>query len=226
MGFQRCGTTYLANILKQHPNIQFASPIYPEPKYFMNVNSNKKEFISKYFLNDDRKYCYGEKSTSYIEDNEAAKRIKFNFPKAKIIISARNPVERALSNYFFSKKNNLENRTLEEVFIHNLPEPNNNLNTSVNPFNYLIRSSYKEYINDYIQVFGLTNIHLVHFEKLKTNSYKEINKVISFLDLEGFIVDIDVKTNYSIRDEVSHDVLSILKKKLKKEIKYFDSLFK
>ena len=35
VGAQRCGTTYLYNLLDEHPEIEMAKPVKPEPKFFM-----------------------------------------------------------------------------------------------------------------------------------------------------------------------------------------------
>ena len=225
VGAQRCGTTYLTHLLNQHPNIQFALPLHPEPKFFINENAEVNNFLKTHFIEDDQKYCLGEKSTSYIESAKAAVRIKSKVKDPKIIISLRNPIERTLSNYFFSKKNKIESRTLEEVFINNIDESVIGKDISVNPYDYLRRSQYEQYISKYIEIFGIDNIHFIKFENLKKSSQNEINKIFSFLNLKIFDVDIDVDTNKSKRNVVSKEVILFLTEYLSKDLIYFNSIF-
>jgi len=153
-GGQRCGTTYLSNILDSHPSVCMAKPARPEPKFFLSETCMKKGlnyYLDTYFrdLNKDiSDLKIGEKSTSYIEYEFVPFRVKCLFPNAKCIIILRNPVDRALSNYFFSLKNGIETRTLEEVFILKMKPPKINAKISVSPFKYYER----EYI---LNIFGL-----------------------------------------------------------------------
>ena len=103
VGAQRTGTTYLYNHLQNHPSICMLEPLQPEPKYYLQPLSkiDKSEYL-KLFNNKKRSKALGEKATTYIESKTTALKIKKHFPDGKIIICLRDPVERALSNYFFS----------------------------------------------------------------------------------------------------------------------------
>jgi hypothetical protein len=35
VGAQRSGTTYLYHLLSEHPSINMATPVWPEPKFFL-----------------------------------------------------------------------------------------------------------------------------------------------------------------------------------------------
>ena len=119
VGAQRSGTTYLYEMLKQHPKINMAQPVKPEPKYFMEHNQdnlNYHNYIDSFFSSRMQGQILGEKSTSYYEYESSARLISSTVPKAKIIFLLRNPIYRALSNYYFSVENGLETRKLTDVF--------------------------------------------------------------------------------------------------------------
>jgi hypothetical protein len=108
VGAQRSGTTYLYNILDEHPEICMAQPVKPEPKYFLNkklLDINIDEYYKMYYYENKKIKIYGEKSTSYYENEEVAKSIALTFPLTKIIFILANPVDRAISNYKFSVQN-------------------------------------------------------------------------------------------------------------------------
>jgi hypothetical protein len=184
LGAQRCGTTLFYNLLDEHPEICMAKPFKPEPKFFLNENfkaTSKDEYIKTYYSNCMSALAYGEKSTSYIESIQSFSRIKEYFPAAKAIIILRDPAKRALSNFYFSQKNGIEPRTLEEVFIHGTPPPVLEQSYSVNPFDYLQRGNYLSYVKDAANVFAPSNLKIVIYEQLLESKGEIISDVYQFL---------------------------------------------
>jgi hypothetical protein len=190
VGAQRCATTYLYTLLEEHPQIATVRPFRPEPKYFLGQswNGNKEDYINKYFSHTKPvNIAYGEKSTSYYESEDAAKRIKYLFPEAKIVFSLRNPVYRALSNYYFSLENKLETRTFEEVFILNKPTPSYPPSISTNPFDYLGRGLYYKYITLYLKYFNKEKLDIIFSEEFLCN-LAEVQKLYSFIGVAANFV--------------------------------------
>ena len=104
VGAQRSGTTFLYKMLDRCDAICMAKPVFPEPKYFINreLNNFKYEsYLNTHFKHKKNEKILGEKGTSYIEYPETSITITKFFENPKIIIALRNPVERAISNYFF-----------------------------------------------------------------------------------------------------------------------------
>ena len=185
VGGQRCGTTYLYEILDQHPEICMQKPERPEPKFFFLQKEWQKGldyYEQKYFSHCKGEKIWGEKSTSYYEKEYVAKRIKESYPQSKIIFILRNPVYRALSNYFFTQNNGLEKRTLREVFIDEFPLLTIQKNASVSPFNYLERGIYKKYIQNYFKHFHRDKVKILIFEK-SVNNPKAIANIYKFLGI-------------------------------------------
>ncbi|MBL4652454.1 MAG: sulfotransferase [Flavobacteriales bacterium] len=188
IGAQRCGTTFLYNQLEAHPEISMSTPVKPEPKYFLNdqeVNKGKQFYLEKYFGNLTQEKVIGEKSTSYIEYPESGRKILNYFPNAKFIVVLRNPMDRAISNYKFSRENGIETRKLKEVFIDRIAIPElAQKNLSVSPFDYLERGNYLQYLDKYEKVIGKGRLKIVFFEKL-TSDIKYLQKIYSELGVSG-----------------------------------------
>lgn len=218
IGAQRCGTTYLYNILDSHPEICMAKPVRPEPKYFLDeleFKNGKEYYENKYFSSCNSQIIIkGEKGTSYIEYPFIAQRIKQYYKDAKIIILLRNPVERAISNYFFSYENKLESRTIEDVFLNDVPSPILKKNTSVSPFTYLERGVYLNYLPHFMREFE-NKIKIILFEDLflSAQTYKEI---YDFLNVNNKFVSphINSKVNHSVSRE-NNEINPEIYKKLK-----------
>lgn len=106
VGVSKAGTTSLYNHLKDVPEI-FMSP-RKESHYFsrkiLPINHserpirNKKKYL-KLFKNVSQEPIIGDASATHLSDPDAPKLIHEISPHAKILISLRDPVDRAYSAY-------------------------------------------------------------------------------------------------------------------------------
>jgi len=183
IGAQRAGTTYLYKILDDHPEIYMAKPLKPEPKFFLSqrYRSNLDNYEAYYFGKAPAgTKAFGEKSTSYCENTIVSTRIKAAYPASKIILILRNPIDRAISNYYFSLKNGLETRTPEEVFLAEKPPPAYPKEMSADPFDYLGRGEYLAILENYLKHFNRGQIKVLIFEHL-VNDYERIRQLYNFI---------------------------------------------
>lgn len=212
VGAQRSGTTYLYTILDEHPEICMAKPVRPEPKYFLNDEIDIKEYQKAYFVEDVKYKIYGEKSTSYYENEQVAQKIATHLPLAKIVFILANPVDRAISNYKFSFQNGLEKRSIEDVFINNIQIDTSDYATSVNPFAYKERGLYVKYLEYYYNYFPKENIKVIIKEEFIGNE-KEVENLYDFLGVEKTFIPESLNTviNKSKKDiDIPPDVLKSL----------------
>jgi hypothetical protein len=117
-GAPRSGTTWLYVLAQRHPQIAMAQPMVPEPKFFLvdELWQRGVDYYSKTWFDPlPASRVLGEKSTNYLESPEAAERISCALPRAKLIFVLRNPVDRAYSNYLWSRQNGLEDETFERA---------------------------------------------------------------------------------------------------------------
>lgn len=189
IGAQRCGTTYLAELLDEHPQIQMARPLRPEPKFFLNgknIDKGRDYYLNMYFPAVNKEIACGEKSTTYMESSAAGRAIKKIFPYARILVMLRNPALRAISNYFFSCQNNLEIRTPEEVFLEKLstdPKCNGKV-LSTSPFDYLSRGQYSKFLREYFKIFNNSKVAIVFFEEFFQDPLAGLKAIYCFLEVE------------------------------------------
>lgn len=191
-GAQRSGTTYLHHQCANHPQIEMALPVRPEPKYFINqwnTESTAERYFARYFGNKTGATVYGEKSTSYIEIESVVQRISALIPDAKIVFVLRNPVERAISNYRFSVKHGVEQASLTEA-MYNEDQRRHNYDPtkiSVSPFAYLQRGRYIDYIRMYERYVDPERIHIMIYEQM-TNDVRVIQELYAFLGVDSDVV--------------------------------------
>lgn len=188
VGAQRSGTTYLYEILDEHPEVEMAKPLRPEPKFFLKDDLYKKgiDYYEKHFFQNRKGVILrGEKSTSYIESPKAAERISYSFPEAKVIFILRNPIKRAISNYWFSFNNGFESLSMEEAFkgeSHRI-ESYDKSKISVSPFAYLKRGLYVNYIKIYEKYFSRDKMEILIFEDF-IGSQKSVKSLFAFLNID------------------------------------------
>src|SRR5438874_9396950 len=110
-GAPRSGTTWLYHLLDRHPDVYMAAPVTPEPKFFLVDRLYEKGlayYASQWFAGAGNSRLAGEKSTDYLESGAAAKRIARDLPRVKLVFILREPVDRAYSNYLWTRMNGLE----------------------------------------------------------------------------------------------------------------------
>jgi Sulfotransferase domain len=158
-GAPRSATTWLYTLARRHPQIAMAEPMVPEPKFFLvdELWQRGLDYYSrKWFDPLPAGRVLGEKSANYFESPVAAERIYRVLPNIKLIFLLRNPVDRAYSNYLWSRQNGLENETferalaLEEQRERNLAPP---LLYS-RPHAYFSRGLYAEHLHRFFRWFA------------------------------------------------------------------------
>lgn len=189
VGAQRCSTTYLYKLLEESTEICMATPMRPEPKYFLDMKQvllGKDYYLHTFFQQPCKKLLV-EKSTSYIESKQAAERIYNYFPDAKIVILLRNPVQRAISNYRFSRENGIETLEFAEA-IKQEGQRNDEYETgtfSVSPFAYMRRGQYIDYIAYYQSYFPKDQIKILVKEQF-ISSQGVFDDLCDFLGIGTF----------------------------------------
>jgi Sulfotransferase domain len=158
IGAQRCGTTYLHELLADHPEIAMARPVRPEPKVFLTdevVDRGVEWYHRTWFPHADAGALLGEKSTSYLESSEAVARVTAVLGRPQIVVQLRDPVERAVSNWSFTRSHGMEERPVTEALARNLdgPLPWDPQLTSVSPHAYLERGRYVDHLAPWLDAF-------------------------------------------------------------------------
>jgi hypothetical protein len=198
IGAMKGGTTSLYFYLKEHPDV-YMSPL-KEPKFFAYDphNPEHREKANKTFpITSMKAYlrlfngvsnekAVGEASVTYLRSRIAATAIHTHVPGAKLIVSLRNPVDRALSLYTMNARSGRETRELNEA-----------LHEALRTNETWIRSGmYYEDLNHYLNVFGKSKVKILLFDDLKTNVVGVMKDVFSFIDVDDhFVPDVSIRHN-------------------------------
>jgi hypothetical protein len=171
-GAPRSGTSWLYALARRHPQIAMAEPIVPEPKFFLVKELWQlgiDYYSEKWFASLPAGRVLGEKSTNYLESPEVAERIQCALPGVKLVFLLRNPVDRAYSNYLWSRQNGLETETFERALALE-EQRERDLAPHLRyarPHAYFSRGLYAEHLVRFYDRFSREHILVLRYENVR-----------------------------------------------------------
>lgn len=191
LGVQKGGTTTLHEMLKNHPKAYL--PKEKETHFFSNNYDKGTTWYENIFKDCGREQLCGEITPYYLYHPLAAGRMLKIIPNAKLIILLRDPVDRAISQYFHSRRLGLEKLEIEKAFLaekERLQDSKVTIETmgkkhiSHQEHSYTARSKYEEQIPRWERHFRKENILVVKSEDFFKKPNDEWIKILDFLKLQ------------------------------------------
>ncbi|MEP6514646.1 sulfotransferase domain-containing protein [Microcoleus vaginatus] len=221
IGAQKGGTTSLYNYLIQHPQI---APATQKEIHYFDLNFDKTwEWYCSQFPQPPtaENLLTGEASPYYIFHPQVPQRIYDLCPKVKIIALLRNPVDRAISHYYYYIKIGYETLSLEEAIAAEPERLKGEIEKLLaNPtyysyehqhHSYLTRGIYADQLPAWMKLFPKSQISIIKSEDLYSNPAKICNSVLEFLDLPPHQLKSYGKHNSSEYPPISDTVYDQLK---------------
>lgn len=180
IGSQKAGTTSLYHVFKKHPQIFMSET--KEINFFFHEHLYKRgiDFYKKYFENIKKNIdAVGEASPGYICHSQAPSRIRKYLPYIKLILTVRNPIERAYSQYWDNRKKLEETLTFKEtlaVALSDFYEPGK--------LGYFSRGVYIYYIKKYLEYFDRKQLLILVFDDIISHPLSFYKKCFQFLDVD------------------------------------------
>jgi hypothetical protein len=116
IGAPKAGTSSLNALLSSHPKIETTRP--KESRFFDLYYDRGLEYLAGCLTHADPEQLRGDCSPQNLQCIFAAERLSQSFPKARLIIVLRDPVERAYSHWWMTASRGKEKRTFEECVQH------------------------------------------------------------------------------------------------------------
>jgi hypothetical protein len=200
-----------------------------EPKYFILDGKEDFGFEAPYALPDtvarianredyealferaDPVQEMGEASTWYLHSPLAAKNIHDTIPSIRLIAILRDPVQRALSN-FYHNRNYLRNEPESTFEAAVQAEPRRREQNWGHPWYYMYKGCYYQHLKRYYDRFDAANISVHLFRDLKTDPELLLKRIYRFLQVDdSFVPDFSRRFNVSrqnIRIRSLHTLLN------------------
>ena len=197
IGAMKAGTTTLFAALTQHPHVIRSSR--REIHFFGSRFNRGETWYRRHFPTglELRRYraITGEGSTSYLAHPHAAERMHGVVPKIRLIALLRDPVDRAISNYFHEKRTGRETLPIVEAFAAEADrlrraaeEPGQR---PLGRLGYRKRGLYAEQLERYVQHFPREQLLVLRAESLFESPRETIDQVCRFLALDSALGNFD-----------------------------------
>lgn len=111
LGTQKGGTTTLHRLLNQHPQVFL--PTCKEVHYFSLHDREPLSWYAAHFQEARHGQRCGDITPYYLFHPRAPQRIRSELPQMRMIVLLRDPVERALSQFFHARRHGFEPLDLE-----------------------------------------------------------------------------------------------------------------
>jgi hypothetical protein len=210
VGAAKCGTTSLFDWVCVHPLV--ARPMTDgRPRkelLFFDYNFHRgADWYRQHFplelerrefeREHGRPFVTGEATASYLTGHWVPGRVRQVVPDVKLIVTLRNPIDRAYSAFQMSRRERLEEcESFEEAIaleaerlagelerVHSDPRYNPPLPPPLGYWSYLHRSRYAEHVERWLEVFPREQILFLRFEDLAADPAGALERVHAFLGL-------------------------------------------
>lgn len=193
IGVFKAGTTSLHQYFDQHPDV-FMTTV-KEPNYFSfdennssHVNKNNSDYrvrtleaYNALFEGAKSGAKLGEASPSYFRSSLARERIRQTVPSCKLILSLRNPVDRAYSAYQMAVRTG---KTTVDI------------NISRDCDQWIVGSLYSEPLMKYSQLFGDTNLRVILFDDILNAPASVMADLFRFVGVrDDYAIDVSYRFN-------------------------------
>jgi hypothetical protein len=189
IGAAKSGTTSLYHYLRQHPDI-FMSRI-KEPNYYTDEDNlldisavRSRTAYETLFAGAKGQRAIGEATVRYLNAITGIDRIHADLPGVRLIVSLRQPADRAYSSYLGRFVIGRETQGPEEA---------------LQPGSYPFETSrYYPRLRRYFDAFPREQIKIILFDDLIARPRETVRGLFAFLDVDpGFAVDTTIRHNPS-----------------------------
>jgi len=203
IGTEKSGTTTIARLLEEHPQICLSEPKevqFFNQKYSYRLSNTKNpnflksmKWYENHFAHCNTNSVKGEYSVNYFIGPNVPDRIQNLNPDIKLIVSFRNPANRAYSAYLYNKHflKIDDTETFEKA-----------LDTH---FEYKEMGLYFNHLYRFLAKFNRNQIYIIVFEDFITNQSKTMRELYAFLNVNDSFVppSLGLRGNYSKKTRIN-----------------------
>jgi hypothetical protein len=210
VGAAKCGTTSLFDWICMHPSVVRPSTngrprkelLFFDYNFYRGADWYRKHFPldserGEFEREHGRPFVTGEATASYLTGYWVPGRVREVVPDVKLIVTLRNPVDRAYSAFQMSRRERLEEcESFEEAIAlederlagelertRSDPRYNPPLPPPLGYWSYLYRSRYADHVARWLEVFPREQMLFLKFEDLVADPEGALEQVHSFLGL-------------------------------------------
>jgi hypothetical protein len=167
--------------------------IYYQPTKYTTLNKQKPD-VKPYYNNipDDYFKLIGEKTPSLMYLKDTHQRLFSVNPHVKIILSLRDPIERAYSAYSMQYGRGLVDKDFLTLANDDVTSKNNIVDFSTQGKHYMRKGLYYQQLKNILEWFNRDNILIVFLEQLKLDPKEVYKQIYDFLGVEYLDVNYNI----------------------------------
>jgi hypothetical protein len=168
VGPDKAGSSWIHEMLLKHPDVYMtpAKDLY----YFDRYYDRGLAWYAAQFEDARDEKIVGEVCQDYLFHPEAAARIRATLGPVKIMVSLRDPVERAWSSYLYMRKHGIGPDTFAEA-LQSRPE-------------LLEHGRYATSLDRFLELFPRELIHVALFDDLVDDPQRFLDGITEFLEID------------------------------------------
>lgn len=194
-GGVKCGSTSLYRYLGQHPDVYM--PRVKEPGFFVyegrrgplpvkGATATLQEYSALY-ADVPRGVIAGDASPIYLyHSRTAAPRLRELVPEARLIVSLRNPIQRAFAQYRMAVAEGMEDARDFEAALDAESERVERGEPMI--YHYMRQGLYYEDVKRYMETFGPDRVHIHLFDDFQRDPLAVVEELFDFLGVDGAFV--------------------------------------
>jgi len=171
IGAQKAATSWLHDILADHP--QVVVPAAKEVDFFSYHYERGMRWYERHFPHREGAIRYGEISPSYLHEPGVAGRVRRYSAAMRIVVSLRDPVERALSQH----------RHLVRLGLVDPADLRFETALADNP-TYVEQGLYHQHLSRWVEAFGRDAVHVVLMEDIERDRAAVTRGLYRFLAID------------------------------------------
>jgi hypothetical protein len=174
IGPDKAGSSWLHEVLIRHPEIYLspAKDLYFFDRYF---DRGIPWYARQFEAADEHQRIVGEICQDYLFHPQAAQRIDGVLGEAQLMVTLRDPADRAFSSYLYMLKHGIDPGTFAEALTKR-PE-------------LVEHGRYATGLRRYLGLFDKQSIHVAVFDDLVADPQGFIDDVLRWLDVAPFTLD-------------------------------------
>ncbi len=168
VGCSRCGTTWVDKALREHPEVYLPPN---KQSYFFDSHYEKgiDWYLGHFTDIQPSQHAVGEISTYYSQP-DLVPLVAEHFPHAKLLMSVRNPIERAYS-FYQSRATRFDWKTIEEAI-------------DAQPNDIIDRGLYSDQIEAVLDYYPEEQFKVVFFDDLKDRPEEFLHSILEFIGVD------------------------------------------
>ena len=212
-GVAKCGTTSLYDWICEHPHVVRPTTagrprkelLFFDYNHYRGLDWYRRHFPLEaerdtFEREHGRPFLTGEATASYLTGHWVPGRVRKAIPEVKLIVSLRNPVDRAYSAFQMSRRERLEEcESFEAALalederlagelerVRRNPRYNPPLPPPLGYWSYLHRSRYADHVARWLEFFPRDQLLFLEFEQLAADPQGTLDQVHAFLGLSPY----------------------------------------